>query len=173
MTDPTTKAELVRYMEEGWQTFHNFVTGLTLTQLVKPRDAAGWNVKDHLIHLAIWQDGVSALLEQNGETRWGAMGLTAEQWTLDFDQRNTIIQEQNRDLPPEIVLTRLQAAHHRMMKCVQQLPEAALFYPYQHYDPTTTQSTPIISWIVADSYEHYAEHIPWIEIIIAADGSSA
>lgn len=171
--DPTTKAELLEKMDEGWQSFQQFLVTLSPTQLTEPRDAAGWSVKDHLIHLAVWQDGVTALLEQKGETRWGAMGLTDADWTLDFDQRNAVIQQRNQDLPPEVVLARLQTAHDRMLKCVRELPEAALFYPYQHYDSASTQSGPIIGWIVADSYEHYAEHTPWIQAIIATGGSPA
>jgi uncharacterized protein (TIGR03083 family) len=165
--DPTSKTELLQEMEQGWATFSAFIDSLTPDQLTRPTDAAGWTAKDHLIHLALWQDGISVLLEQKGETRWGAMGLDEATWAKDFDEMNAVIQQQNRDLPLETVLERLRGAHTRMFNLVSTLPEAALFYPYKHYDPNSTQSAPIIGWIVADSYEHYAEHTPWIAAIAA------
>lgn len=165
--DPTSKAELLEKMKQGWETFHGYVSRLTPAQITEPKDAAGWSAKDHLMHLAVWQDGVSALLEQKGETRWGAMGLDTETWAKDFDAMNAVIQQQHRDLSPESVLERLQSAHLRMLNLVQTLPEEVLFYPYQHYDPASDQEEPIIGWVVADSYEHYAEHPPWIEAIVA------
>jgi hypothetical protein len=168
MTDPTTKAELLQKMEEGWNTFHAYVSTLTPAQLTEPKDAAGWSAKDHLIHLAVWQDGVSAVLEQKGETRPGAMGLDAETWAQDFDAMNAVIQQQNRDLPVETVLERLRAAHTRMFNLVSALPEEALFLPYKRYDPSSKRRRPIIGWIVADSYAHYAEHTPWIQAIVAS-----
>jgi uncharacterized protein (TIGR03083 family) len=166
--DPTSKAELIQKMEIGWADLDTFIRSLTPAQLTQPTDAAGWTVKDHLIHLVPWQDGISAILEQQGETRAAAMGLDAATWGKDMDEVNAIMQQQSRDLPMETVLERLQGAHQRMLKVVMSLPEEALFYPYKHYDPTSTYTDPIIGWIVGDGYEHYAEHIPWMQAIVSS-----
>jgi hypothetical protein len=169
MTDfqtPTTKAALLRDMEQGWGEFDAYISSLTPEQLTAPRDAPGWSVKDHLIHIALWQDGVSALLEQKGEARHEGMGIDAETWDLELDEVNAAMQHKYRDLPLDEVLTRLRAAYERMHRNITTLPEAALFLPYTHYDPSEPDDNPIIDWIVGDSHEHYAEHRPWIEAIV-------
>jgi hypothetical protein len=170
MTDfqlPTTKADLLHDLEQGWADFYAYIGSLTPEQLTVPRDAAGWSVKDHLIHIALWQDGISALLEQKGEPRYAGMGIDAETWELELDEVNAAMQQKYRDLPLDVVLARLRAAYERMHRNITALPEAALFLPYTHYDPSMPRDNPIIGWIVGDSHEHYAEHRPWIEAIIA------
>jgi hypothetical protein len=164
--DPQSKAELIQKMETGWDMLDTFIRSLTPAQLTQPTDAAGWTVKDHLMHLVPWQDGVSALLEQQGESRAAAMGLDDATWGKDMDEVNAIMQQHDRDLPLETVLQRLRGAHERMLSRVMALPEEALFYPYQQYDPASSYTDPIIGWIVGDSYEHYAEHIPWMQAIV-------
>ncbi len=169
MTDfqtPTTKAELLHNLEQEWADFHAYIRSLTPEQLTQPRDAAGWSAKDHLIHLALWQDGVSALLERKGETRAAAMGLDAAEWGREMDEVNAIMQRMHRDLPLDDALARLQGAHERMHRIITALPEAALFLPYTDYDPSMPRDNPILDWIVGDSYEHYAEHRPWIAAIV-------
>lgn len=168
MTDfqtPSTKADLLRELEQGWADFHTYIASLTPEQLIMPRDAAGWSIKDHLVHLAMWQNGVSALLEQQGEPRWAGMGIDAKTWDLELDDLNAAMQQKYRDLPLDEGLARLREAYERMHHIVVALPEDALFMPYTHYDPTMPRDNPIIDWVVGDSYEHYAEHRPWIEAI--------
>jgi len=42
---------------------------LSKEQQLGPKDVAGWNVRDHLTHLAVWADGVAALLLRREERR--------------------------------------------------------------------------------------------------------
>jgi hypothetical protein len=163
---PTTKAELLHNLEQGWADFHAYISSLTPEQLTQPRDAAGWSVKDHLIHIALWQDGISALLEQKGETRAAAMGLAAAEWGRDIDEVNGIMQAQSRDLPLDTVLARLRGAYERMHRVISESPEGAAFAPYNTYAPDSDRTAPILDWIIGDSYEHYAEHRPWIAAIV-------
>ena len=68
-----TTTELVSRMQKGWDDFQAYLKTLTLEQVTQPTDAAGWTVKDHIIHLATWEDGVYALLEK--QPRHEQMGL--------------------------------------------------------------------------------------------------
>lgn len=170
MTDfqtPISKAAVLHNLEQGWSDFHAYISSLTPEQLTVPRDAAGWSVKDHLIHLALWQNGISALLEGQGEPRYAGMGIDATTWGLEMDDVNAAMQQKYRELTLDEVLARLREAHERMHRIITTLPEEALFMPYSHYDPTLPRDAPIVEWIVGDSYEHYAEHRPWIEAIVA------
>jgi hypothetical protein len=168
-------AELLDRMQHGWQDFQAYINTLTEPQLTAPKDLAGWAAKDHLIHLAVWVDGITAMLAK--KPRHEAMGLSDADWlTSDIDLMNQRIFEQHENIPLPEVLTRLEAAHHALYQAVAALTYEDVMKPYSHYLPGDHRYTgerapvannPVIGWIIGDSYEHYAEHKPWIEAIVA------
>lgn len=154
------KAELLEKMQRGWETLNIFIATLTPEQMTTPSDAAGWTVKDHLMHLAVWQDGVYALLE--GRDRVAAMGVPQAVWdSRDFDQINAVIQQNHRDVPLDEVLRTLQDVYKRFYVKVQSLSVVELSRP----NPASPAGTPMIEYVSGDSYDHYAAHIPWMETI--------
>lgn len=167
MSDETniSKTELLSNMQRGWNELDAYVQSLSEAQLTGPTDAASWTAKDHLMHLAVWADGITAML--NGEVRRERMGLDAETWaSRDFDRMNAVIQQAHQDKPLAEVLTALHDAHHALYIKAQSLSDDDLRRPYNYFDPTSPQDRPIIGWIIGDSYGHYEEHIPWIEAIV-------
>ena len=152
---PINKTELLEKMQAGWDELLAFVATLTPEQQSIPTDAAGWTVKDHLIHLAVWQDGVYAMLE--GRSRIEAMGIPQEVWaTRDFDQINAVIQQQHRDKGANEVLQALYASKERFFTKVASLSDE----DFQRPNPDSPTGTRMIEYIIGDSYEHYAAHIP-------------
>ncbi len=94
-----TTAELLSRMQEGWESLQAYIKTLSPQQLTEPTDAAGWTVKDHLIHLAVWENGVDAALSR--DNRAARMGLTPEQWASDdYDIMNAVIQQAHKDMTP-------------------------------------------------------------------------
>ncbi len=167
-----TKAEVLHNMDDGWQSFEAYLKTLSDEQMTVPKDAVGWTVKDHLTHLTVWAQGVTALLRRSGSRR-ETMGLDEETWnSRDFDRMNAVIQQQHGAQPLAEVLAQLAQAHHRLRAAVAELSDEDLYKPYSyfHADPNRTGDTPILEWILGDSYEHYAEHRPWIEAIVAQAG---
>ena len=164
-SDTISKAELITNMQEGWNNLQAYIDSLSETQLTQPTDAAGWTAKDHLIHLAVWADGVAMLLEK--QSRSERMGVDAETWaSRDFDRINAVIQQNNKDMPLEDVRQALQAAHQSLYGKAQAMSQEELNRPYNDYEPGSTQDKPVVLWIISDSYDHYAEHIPWIDAIV-------
>ena len=53
VTTPSTKDELLEYLEQEWTDFHAYLQTLTETQLSVPTDAAGWTAKDHVIRQVV------------------------------------------------------------------------------------------------------------------------
>jgi hypothetical protein len=132
------------------------------------RDAVGWNIRDHLIHLAVWADGIAALLRR--EDRWAAMGLAlnpSEDQEHDYDQINEQIAVQHREKSPAEARAWLIAAHGRIAAAIEPLDDAALAKPYDQYVAPFTGETgdPIVWYISGNTYEHYAEHLPWMQAI--------
>ncbi len=165
------KTELLSNMRQGYDDFSAYVRTLDPTQLTIPTDAAGWTIKDHVIHLAVWEDGVAALLNKQG--RIETMGVDAATWQAhDIDQINAVIQQQNRYLSVAEVMRRFDAAHGRMLAALERLSWEDMQRPYGNFLPAGQEDDeghPIIDYIMGDGYEHYAEHRPWIEAIPTTD----
>ncbi|MAS37211.1 MAG: hypothetical protein CL610_24635 [Anaerolineaceae bacterium] len=167
MTDESkiSKSELLQKMQTGWSALQTYIRSLTEAQMTGPTDAAGWTVKDHLIHLAIWEDSMNAL--QAKQSRRASMGLDDETWnSRDFDRMNAVIQQNHKDMPLADVLQRHADVHQRLSDTIEALPEEDLYKPYSHYQPDSPQDRPVIGWLVGDTYEHYAEHMPWMDAIV-------
>jgi hypothetical protein len=167
---PVTTAEMLRRMQNGWDEFQAYIKTLTPQQLTGPTDAAGWTAKDHLIHLAIWEGGVEALM--SGQSRQAFMGVDDATWKSDwhaddFFSINDGIYKRNKAKSLDEVLTTLRDVHQRMVKTVGGLSDADLLRPYNSFDPASQSTTPIWRLIVGDTFGHYAEHRPWIEAIVA------
>lgn len=169
-TDPeVTTAELLSRLHESWESLQAFIQPLTDDQLVQRTDAAGWTVKDHLMHLAVWEDGFLAVLD--GDDRRERMGVAPEVWhpetwaTEGFDDLNGAIQQLHRDKPLSDVLAMLETIHQRLVAKVEAFSDADLMRPYKDFAPASTSDSPVIWSIVGNSYGHYGDHIPWMDAI--------
>jgi hypothetical protein len=167
MTDDEilTQKDLLFRLQTGWDTFNSYINTLTDAQMTQKTDAAGWTVKDHLMHLAVWEDGVTAALD--GKDRREAMGIDEATWESDdYDAINDIIYKRYQHLPLQEVRNALQDAQDRMVAKLQSLTDEDLRRPRRDFLPLSTSEEPIINWVIGNSYEHYAEHQPWIAAIV-------
>ena len=163
----TAKSDLIARMNEGLAEFLTFLDQFTEEQLQVPKDAVGWNARDHLVHMAVWADGIAALLRR--EDRWAAMGISAELGQSgDFDRMNEVIAAQHRHLSPTEARRWLVAAHEGLVAAMEPLDDAGLELPSARFVPPFSGDGgyPILDYIIADTYGHYEEHAPWIEAII-------
>ncbi|MCU0498665.1 MAG: ClbS/DfsB family four-helix bundle protein [Anaerolineae bacterium] len=163
----TSREQLLTDIHHGWQTIQAFIGTFSSEQLTGPTDAAGWTAKDHLIHLAIWEQGILALLK--GESRPAAMGIDPATWdTADYDRINAIIQQAHHDRPLPDVLGYWRAVHEQLIAQIETLTDAQLDQPYHTFNAGPEHEQPITVWIINNTYEHYAEHHPWIAALISA-----
>jgi len=164
-SQPTSKAELLDRIQRAWDDFNAYLNSLTGEQLTALTDAAGWTVKDHLLHLAVWEEGVYALLQRRD--RAAAMGLDKETFESgDFDRMNAVIQRRYQDLPLEESLRKFHDVHQRLLENIQSLSEEDLVRPYRDYAPDSTSDRPVYAVISGNTFGHYEEHRPWIEAIV-------
>ncbi len=161
-----SKTELLAKMQDGWSHFQAYLKTLTDKQLTTPVDDVGWTVKDHLVHLAAWEDGIAALLKK--QSRRERMKVDPEAWNSgDFDKINAVIQSRYKDKSLADVLKMFEDAHRRMVEAVQQLSDQDLRRSYRAFDQNSTSENPVVGSIIGNSYGHYEEHRPWIEAIVA------
>ncbi len=171
MTDmPQTKAELIERLEAGYRALEEWISRLNDAQFSAQQTSTDWSIKDHVAHLAAYEVGIAALLRR--QPRWGAMGLD-EKLARDsesFDEINAALYQLHKDRSTSEVLTAFRDAHQQVLATLEKLTDAELFKPYAHYqplDPDANQTDPVLGWIIGNTYEHYAEHQPWIEELLA------
>ena len=161
-----TRDELLNNIHDGFHEFMSYLDTLSEADFTAHTDAAGWTVKDHIMHLVVWEDGMWPLL--NRQSRREHMGLSQDVWQSgDFDAMNAVIQGQHRDKPLDEVMQEFRHIHQRLIAKIESLTDADLQRPYKDYQPGTTHDSPVIDTIISDTYDHYAEHRPWIEAIVS------
>jgi hypothetical protein len=164
----TTKAELLPAIEQRWATLQAALAPLSEAQLTTLRDAHGWSIKDHLLHMMYWER--SALFFLQGKPRHDGLDVAeAVYLTEDDDLINAAIWQKHKDRPLREVLAALQAGHEELMTAVQPLTDADLQQPYRAYlpdEPGEGDGPPAIKVVYGNSGHHFAEHLAWIEALV-------
>lgn len=168
---PRANQELRARMDHGLTQLLAFLDDMSEQQMLQSTDAAGWNIRDHIVHLAVWADGIAALLRR--EDRWAAMGLrmgNPEDDELDYDALNAQIAAQHRHMAPAEAREWLAAAHRRAVAAVAALSVAELSAAYDRFvTPFTGDGGHAIAeYIAGNTYDHYVEHLPWMAAIAHA-----
>ncbi len=167
-----TVAQLKQQVQDAHATLAQTLSQYTDEQMTDRRDHAGWSIKDHLDHLAVWQDGIAALLERRpGYARYETMGVDAQiAESSNEDELNAIIRERTRRSTLAETRGYLDESQHRLLRALAKLSDADLQRGYSYYQPDfpgEESGRPIVGWIIGNSSGHYREHLPWIRDIAA------
>ncbi len=163
----TTKAELLAETARAWTALQAALDRLTEAQLTTLKDAQGWSVKDHIVHLTAWERSVLFLLQ--GKPRHEALGVDEALYLGgDFDAINAAIHKQHKALPLAEALTQSRAVHAQMLAVLDGLTDAELHKTYRHYlpdEPGEGEGPLALDIVYSDMGDHFAEHLPWIEAL--------
>jgi hypothetical protein len=155
-------------METGLNGFLAFVNDLTEEEMLGAIDADGWNVRDHLTHLAVWAEGIAALMRR--ENRWEAMGLDIPEpdGEPDYDALNAAIRAQHTHMSGAEARAWVVKAHETVAAEVESLSDNELGLPYERYVAPFTGDLgePIAEYILGNTEDHYDEHTPWMRAIL-------
>jgi uncharacterized protein (TIGR03083 family) len=171
-TAPQDTAELLARIAQAWTVLNQRIAALRPAQVTTPGPYGGWSVKDHLAHLATWEGMLVALLR--GEPIHTAFGIDRARYDAleSTDALNAIIAEQHKDWPLEEALRRREETHARLIALIGALANEDLAQPITLFQPDDPDERPALRKIIGDTYEHYAEHLPWIEAILVGQGQS-
>lgn len=163
---------VVERIEKSWRELDSLIQSLGRDGLMRT-GADGWAVKDHLVHIAAWEQSVIALFE--GADRLTAMGVPDQRFG-ETDAINAAVQSLHRNEPAQGSLAYFHDTHARLMTLLSRLTDADLQLPYRHYQPHGESfegdARPALDWVAGNTYEHYAEHIHWINQLVR-DSSAA
>ena len=151
-----TRDELLRENEAMHGRLLALVAGAGDGRLTAPGSGAGWSIKDHLGHLADWQQYVADLL--SGATTPRNVHNDAE-----MDRLNAEIAVETRARSLAEVRRRFQSSYDALRAQVERLGDAELDQPPPYgrdWDRKLWQH------IAGNGFDHYREHIEAIEALL-------
>jgi hypothetical protein len=164
-----TKAELMSEIEQDWNALDQTLGQLSEKQMTTLRDAQGWSVKDHIIHLTAWERSV--LFMFRGKPRHEGLGVDAAvYYEGDDDKTNAIVQAKTRDLSLNDALAQFRDVHQSLMQLLEPLSDQDLHRRVRHYvptDPGEGDGPVVINVIDGNTANHFREHKGWIEALVA------
>ena len=135
---------LLRHYRESRAALLAAIDGLTDAQMTDP-SMDGWSVKDHMAHLALWDD-----IRTSEVTRISAGHGSA--WRITYEQAeayNAIAYPARRDLSLAQIRWELQTSRARLLEAIAAATPRGL-------DPSRYSETGLRS-------DHEAEHTGWIK----------
>lgn len=161
-----SKTDLLVSIESAWAALNAALESLSVSQLTTIMDAQGWAVKDHIIHLTVWER--SALFLLQGRPRSAGLGVDPALFQNgSFDDINAVIFQRYKGMPLTEALVQFREVHQQLMQLLQSLTDADLHQPYHHYTPTErNDDRSAIEVVYANTAGHFAEHLNWIETLL-------
>ena len=168
-SSPRTTAELLSRVDRAWLALESTVARLEPASLTDVRDPAGWAVKDHLMHIAVWEDYLLARLTGRSVTE--ALGLDDATLGQDEDTQNAAIfaQHRHRSLPD--VLDAVRASHRATRARLATLTDHAVAGSVSDVIPPGAEKDdrPAGAWIGGNTWEHYTAHLGWIRELVGRE----
>ena len=161
----TASNSVLEPIERGWRLLTDLVDSLGRRGLAI-EGANGWTVQDHLFHISAWELSLVALLEGTDRaSEMGAPGLD------ETDEINAAVWAANRGRTADQAVDESRAVHTRLLAALGKLSDADLHLSYNHYQPQDPMASPagdrpVVDWVAGNTWEHYAEHIGWINQLI-------
>jgi hypothetical protein len=162
------KESMVQWIKREWDALSAVLDGLSEAQMTVPKDAHGWNVCDHMVHIAAWERSANNMLQ--GKLRHEGLGVSEALWLEgDEDKINDAVQKANAGLTPAAAREVLNRAHNELLALLEPLSTEDLGRPQRAFlpiEPGGGSDRPAYSFIMGNSAGHYAEHLPWIKKIV-------
>jgi hypothetical protein len=161
-----SKHDLLKQISASRATLQHALDRLSEQQLTAVRDAEGWTVKDHLLHLAAWERSVTALLRD--EPRCDGLGVESAVYASgDFDAINAAIYLHGADRSAREALAVFRADHEELLHGLEALSDSDLGIPVRELPAGDAQDDrPLYRTILDNTAGHYAEHLPWIQALV-------
>lgn len=165
-TSMTTKAELLRTLDEGRKTWEETLAQVGEGRMEAPGVVGDWSVKDLVAHVNFWERWVggqiSTGVEGQESTILGpfATEIPAEAKDWDTDQLNAWAYEQNRRRPLAEVVMEEQQTYRRLYTLLRSMRDEDIFatgrYPW-------TRENAVVDYVAGNTYEHWPEHVQSIQ----------
>lgn len=165
----TSIEDLLEEIDAAWVRLMETMTSAPQEHYSTKSDPAGWTALDHMAHITAWERSV--LFPLMGHPRHEGLGITDEQFAMDFDPINELVREQTAGQPYEQIMADAQKGHQALVNTVDASTLEELWTPTTELCPDQREqerSRPFITVLMSDTSEHYEEHRGYIEKILAS-----
>lgn len=161
LPEPKTKEELIARIDESRKQLDETVSRMDERTLTEVRDHGGWSVKDHMAHLAAWEQSMVHALQ--GKPRHEGLGVSEETYNEhDVDKINAEIHAKHKDRPLHEVQAMLHHSQVEMSQQLHRLTEHDLthktYSDYLPHEPGEPNATPMGAYVNGNTWGHYEEH---------------
>ena len=161
------KDNLLSDIERAWGTLNASLDKLEQSQITGVRDAQGWSVKDHLIHMAFWERGVCFYLQ--GKPRHQGMEIDEELLNKgSFDEINAVIQQAQKDMSLPEVQALIHYCHRQLLYQIKFMSDEDLLKRYNQ--SAADDERTVCDVIYANTAGHFTEHREWILALVEERG---
>lgn len=165
------RASMIEAIHRRWDALNAVLDTLSDAAMTGPKDSHGWNVRDHLVHIAAWTRSANQMLQ--GKLRHEGLGITEALWLEgDEDAINDAVQKANAGLTPAAAREVLNRAHNELLSLLEPLSTEDLSRPQRAFlpiEPGGGSDKPAYAYVLGNSAGHYAEHLPWIKKIVGLE----
>jgi hypothetical protein len=161
----STVAELKRTIESAWSDLEAYLRGLP-PQVALEKDAQGWTVRDHITHMAVWEESVAIVFQ--GGRRHEALGIDEAFYRQGtFDEINEVIKNREQHLTLDQAVARLARVHESLLDHLRRLSDDDLQPTVREFFPSApaTDERPVSVFLYDNSAGHILEHLPWMKAI--------
>lgn len=165
LPDPFTQEQLLDAFDTEWFELMAVVNATDPEDRLAKTDAAGWNTRDHLAHLAAWLNSVIVMV-RDGQPQWTGLGIAEELFSFeDYDPANEAIRQQTIDWSVEDALSLLRERHQTLRAIVAEMSDEDLLKPVDDF-VSGAGDFEICYKIDGNGPYHFREHRGWIETIL-------
>lgn len=164
----SSKTKLIQEIDSAWTELQTFLAGLSESQMTDLQDEQGWNVRDHITHLAVWEQSILFLFQ--GKPRHLALGIPLERLSHQyFDEINAAIRERRQSYSIGAALQEFSEIHSGLLEQVRLLSDAELgllvvqFFSY----PQAGDERRVFEIVRQNTADHFLEHLGWIKTLVS------
>jgi hypothetical protein len=154
MEESMTKDKLIQDIRSERTRLENTLEKVPEQQMVTPGVMDEWTVKDFLAHITVWEQRMSAWLEQTLRGEVPEMLPSGMTWD-DLDQWNEETYQKHQDRVLDDVLTEFESSYTQAMRTVGKVSEDDLIDPERY---PWREGRPLWVMVAANTSWHYKEH---------------
>jgi hypothetical protein len=163
-----TKDGLMSHIERDWNALISWLKTLTPNQLSEIRNAEGWALKDHVAHMATWENYALFFIQR--QPGHEGLGIPQEVYLReDLDEMNALIFQKHKDVPYDVSWQRFMSIHAQLLDLLAPLTTEDLMQPYVYYlpdEPGGGDGPPALNVVYGNTAHHYRLHQGWMEAML-------
>ncbi len=159
--------DLLGEIDASWRRLMETMTASPAERYAELRDHAGWSALDHMAHVTAWERSV--LFPLMGRPRHQGLGVSDDEFAMDFDPLNEIIRQQTAGQGYREIMESALQEHQALANMIDASSLEELWQPSSELCPDQREQQrerPFLVILMSDTSEHYEEHRGYIEKIL-------